>query len=162
MNALTVNLHLLLISFYNPQGSRKKIICEAKAFPSDRYALLSQIKFHGGDPETDLIEIEPRDGEELIRLEDVLSAIEETGEELATVMMGGVNYYTGQLHNLEAITNAAHKVGAKCGFDLAHAAGNVPLRLARFGCGLCMLVHIQVPQLWPGVSWRNLRSRKAP
>ena len=133
MNALTVNLHLLLISFYNPQGSRKKIICEAKAFPSDRYALLSQIKFHGGDPETDLIEIEPRDGEELIRLEDVLSAIEETGDELATVMMGGVNYYTGQLHNLEAITNAAHKVGAKCGFDLAHAAGNVPLKLHDLG-----------------------------
>ena len=133
MNALTVNLHLLLISFYNPQGSRKKIICEAKAFPSDRYALLSQIKFHGGDPETDLIEIEPRDGEELIHLEDVLSAIEETGEELATVMMGGVNYYTGQLHNLEAITNVAHKVGAKCGFDLAHAAGNVPLKLHDLG-----------------------------
>ena len=133
MNALTVNLHLLLISFYNPQGSRKKIICEAKAFPSDRYALLSQIKFHGGDPETDLLEIEPRDGEELIHLEDVLSAIEETGEELATVMMGGINYYTGQFHNLEAITNAAHKVGAKCGFDLAHAAGNVPLKLHDLG-----------------------------
>ena len=133
MNALTVNLHLLLISFYKPKGSRKKIICEAKAFPSDRYALLSQIKFHGGDPETDLLEIEPRDGEELIYLEDVLSAIEETGEELATVMMGGVNYYTGQLHNLEAITNAAHKVGAKCGFDLAHAAGNVPLKLHDLG-----------------------------
>ncbi len=133
MNALTVNLHLLLISFYNPQGSRKKIICEARAFPSDRYAVLSQIKFHGGDPETDLIEIQPRDGEELIRLEDVLSAIEETDDELATVMMGGVNYYTGQLHNLEAITNAAHKVGAKCGFDLAHAVGNVPLRLHDLG-----------------------------
>lgn len=129
MNALTVNLHLLLISFYNPKGSRKKIICEAKAFPSDRYALLSQIAFHGGDPATDLIEIAPRDGEELIDLDDVLKAIEEAGEDLATVMMGGVNYYTGQLHNLEAITKAAHNVGAMCGFDLAHAAGNVPLKL---------------------------------
>ena len=85
MNALTVNLHLLLISFYNPKGSRKKIICEAKAFPSDRYALLSQIAFHGGDPSTDLIEIAPRDGEELIDLDDVLTAIEKAGEDLATV-----------------------------------------------------------------------------
>ena len=133
MNALTVNLHLFLVSFYNPKGSRKKIICESKAFPSDRYALLSQIEFHGGNPETDLIEIVPREGEELILLEDVLIAIEETGDELATVMMGGVNYYTGQLHNLEAITNAAHEVGAFCGFDLAHAAGNVPLNLHDLG-----------------------------
>ncbi len=133
MNALTVNLHLLLVSFYNPQGSRRKIICEAKAFPSDRYALLSQIAFHGGNPDTDLIEVAPRDGENLIRLEDVLSAIEEAGEELATVMMGGVNYYTGQLHDLKAITDAAHDVGAMCGFDLAHAAGNVPLQLHEMG-----------------------------
>ena len=129
MNALTVNLHLLLISFYNPQGSRRKIICEAKAFPSDRYALLSQINFHGGNPDTDLIEISPREGEELIRLEDIISAINAAGEELATVMIGGVNYYTGQLHNMEEITKAAHKVGAMCGFDLAHAAGNIPLNL---------------------------------
>ena len=133
MNALTVNLHLLLVSFYNPQGSRRKIICEAKAFPSDRYSLLSQIAFHGGNPDTDLIEVAPRDGENLIRLEDVLSAIEEAGEELATVMMGGVNYYTGQLHDLKAITDAAHDVGAMCGFDLAHAAGNVPLQLHEMG-----------------------------
>jgi len=133
MNALTVNLHLLLVSFYTPKDSRKKIICEANAFPSDRYALLSQIEFHGGNPETDLIEIEPREGENLILLEDVLSAIEEAGDELKTVMMGGVNYYTGQLHNIEAITNAAHEVGAFCGFDLAHAAGNVPLNLHDLG-----------------------------
>ena len=133
MNALTVNLHLLLVSFYNPQGSRRKIICEAKAFPSDRYALLSQIAFHGGNPDTDLIEVAPRDGENLIRFEDVLSAIEEAGEELATVMMGGVNYYTGQLHDLKAITDAAQGVGAMCGFDLAHAAGNVPLQLHEMG-----------------------------
>tara|TARA_Y100000589_G_scaffold332359_1_gene392464 strand:- start:4374 stop:5648 length:1275 start_codon:yes stop_codon:yes gene_type:complete len=133
MNALTVNLHLLLVSFYSPKDSRKKIICEANAFPSDRYALLSQIEFHGGNPETDLIEIEPREGENLILLEDVLSAIEEAGDELKTVMMGGINYYTGQLHNIEAITNAAHEVGAFCGFDLAHAAGNVPLNLHDLG-----------------------------
>lgn len=133
MNALTVNLHLLLVSFYRPVGGRRKIICEAKAFPSDRYALLSQIAFHRGNPETDLIEIEPREGEELIHLEDILGAIIEAGEELATVMIGGVNYYTGQLHDLDAITKAAHGVGAMCGFDLAHAAGNVPLKLHDLG-----------------------------
>jgi kynureninase len=133
MNALTVNLHLLLISFYRPHGERTKIICEAKAFPSDRYALLSQIKFHGGDPDKDLIEIAPREGENTLRLEDILKAIEETGDELATVVIGGVNYYTGQLHDMKAITEAAHAVKAICGFDLAHAMGNVPLKLHEWG-----------------------------
>ena len=133
MNALTVNLHLLLVSFYRPHGKRTKILCEAKAFPSDRYALLSQIKFHGGDPDKDLIEIAPREGENTLRLEDILSAIEETGNELATVMIGGVNYYTGQLHDMKTITEAAHAVKAICGFDLAHAMGNVPLKLHEWG-----------------------------
>ena len=129
MNALTVNLHLLMISFYRPEGKRTKIICEAKAFPSDRYALLSQIRFHGGNPETDLIELSPRDGEHILRTEDILKAIEETGDELATVMIGGVNYYTGQFHELKKITEAAHAQDALCGFDLAHAMGNVKLEL---------------------------------
>lgn len=133
MNALTVNLHLLLVSFYRPSSKRTKIICEHKAFPSDRYALLSQIRFHGGDPSKDLIELAPRDGEHLLRLEDVESAIAEAGDELATVMIGGVNYYTGQLHNLERITKAAHRVGAICGFDLAHGVGNVPFKLHDWG-----------------------------
>lgn len=129
MNGLTVNLHLLLVSFYQPQGARRKLLCEAKAFPSDRYALCSQIRLHGGNPDTDLIEVAPREGEHLLRKEDVLAAIAEAGEELATVMMGGVNYYTGQLHDMQAIAEAAHNVGASCGFDLAHAMGNVPLGL---------------------------------
>lgn len=133
MNGLTVNLHLLLISFYQPKGKRRKLLCEAKAFPSDRYALCSQIRLHGGDPEQDLIELAPREGEHLLRLEDVLRAIKEAGEELATVMIGGVNYYTGQLHDMKAITAAAHQVGAMCGFDLAHAMGNVPLDLHHWG-----------------------------
>ncbi|PCJ81715.1 MAG: kynureninase [Bacteroidetes bacterium] len=129
MNALTVNLHLLLVSFYRPKGNRKKILCEAKAFPSDRYALLSQIDFHDGNPDLDLIELEPREGEHCLRLEDIEKAIFDIGEELATVMIGGVNYYTGQLHDLKSITSAAHKVGATCGFDLAHGMGNVPFEL---------------------------------
>ena len=129
MNGLTVNLHLLLISFYQPKGTRRKLLCEAKAFPSDRYALCSQIRLHGGDPDEDLIELTPRRGENLLRTEDVLRAIEDTGEELATVMIGGVNYYTGQLHDMKAITAAAHQAGAMCGFDLAHAMGNVHLDL---------------------------------
>ena len=133
MNALTVNLHLLLISFYRPSGRRTKIICEAKAFPSDRYALLSQIRFHGGNPDSDLIELSPREGEYLLRTEDILQAIEDAGEELATVMIGGVNYYTGQFHELKKITEAAHAQGAFCGFDLAHAMGNVKLELHNWG-----------------------------
>ena len=133
MNGLTVNLHLLLISFYQPKGQRRKLLCEAKAFPSDRYALCSQIKLHGGDPEEDLIELAPREGEHLLRTEDVLAAIAEAGDTLATVMMGGVNYYTGQLHDMQAIAEAAHKVGATCGFDLAHAMGNAPLHLHDWG-----------------------------
>lgn len=133
MNALTVNLHLLLISFYRPEGKRTKLICEAKAFPSDRYALLSQIRFHGGNPDTDLIELSPREGEHLLRTEDILRAIEEAGDSLATVMIGGVNYYTGQFHELNKITEAAHAKGALCGFDLAHAMGNVKLELHKWG-----------------------------
>ena len=129
MNGLTVNLHLLLISFYRPHGKRRKVLCEAKAFPSDRYALCSQIRLHGGDAATDLVELAPRQGEHVLRTEDVVAAIAEAGDELATVMIGGVNYYTGQLHDMAAITAAAHAVGATCGFDLAHAMGNVPLSL---------------------------------
>ena len=133
MNGLTVNLHLLLISFYQPIGNRTKIICEAKAFPSDRYALCSQIQLHGGNPDTDLVELTPREGEHLLRTEDIIAAIAETKDELATVMIGGVNYYTGQLHDMKAITSAAHEAGAMCGFDLAHAMGNVPLELNQWG-----------------------------
>lgn len=132
-HSLTTNLHLLMVSFYRPQGKRTKLIYEAKAFPSDQYALESQVKFHGLDIEKDLIEIAPRDGEHLIREEDILAKIAEVGEELALVMIGGVNYYTGQLFDMKKITDATHKVGAIAGFDLAHAAGNINLKLHDWG-----------------------------
>lgn len=132
-HSLTTNLHLLMVSFYQPSGKRTKILCEAKAFPSDQYALESQVKFHGLDVSTDLVEVAPREGEHLIREEDILAKIEELGEELAMVMIGGVNYYTGQLFDMEKITAAGHAVGAIVGFDLAHAAGNINLELNKWG-----------------------------
>ena len=132
MHSLTTNIHLLMVSFYQPTGNRTKILCEKKAFPSDQYALMSQLEFHGLSKEH-LIEVGPRDGEEVIRHEDILSAIEENKDELALVFMGGVNYYTGQFFNLEEITKAGHEAGAIVGFDLAHAAGNVNLSLHEWG-----------------------------
>ncbi len=132
-HSLTTNLHLLMVSFYQPKGKRTKILCEAKAFPSDQYALESQVRFHGLDLEEHLIEIAPRAGEQLIREEDILAKIEELGDELALVMIGGVNYYTGQLFDMQAITEAGHRVGALVGFDLAHAAGNINLKLHDWG-----------------------------
>lgn len=129
MNALTVNLHLLLVSFYRPEGKRRKILCEAKAFPSDQYALASQVRFHGGDPETDIIEIAPRDGTSVIEEADIEDVLRTCGDEIALVMMGGVQYFTGQWLDMDRITRAAHSAGAVCGFDLAHAVGNVPLQL---------------------------------
>lgn len=129
MNALTVNLHLLLVSFYRPEGKRKKIICEAKAFPSDQYALDSQVRFHGGIPEEDIIEVAPKPGSHCIEEADIEAAISACGDELALVMIGGVQYFTGQWMDMERIARAAHRVGALCGFDLAHAVGNVPMRL---------------------------------
>lgn len=128
-HSLTTNLHLLMVSFYQPVGKRTKILCEAKAFPSDQYALESQVKFHGFDPETHLVEVAPREGQNLIDEADILAKIAEVGDELALVMIGGVNYYTGQLFDMEKITKAGHAVGALVGFDLAHAAGNVILKL---------------------------------
>jgi len=129
MNQLTVNLHLLMVSFYRPTKQRYKIICEAKAFPSDQYAMESQVKYHGFKYEEAVIEVEPRAGEYAIRTEDILSTIQQHGDSVALVLFGGVNYYTGQFFDLEKITIAAHKVGAVAGFDLAHAAGNVKLQL---------------------------------
>ncbi len=133
MNHLTVNLHLLMISFFQPTATRYKIICEAKAFPSDQYAMQSQLKLHNLQKEDCLIEVHPRDGEEIIQHEDIIKAIEEHGSETALVLFSGVNYYTGQVFDMEAITAAAHKVGAFAGFDLAHAAGNIKLELHNWG-----------------------------
>lgn len=129
MNALTVNLHLMMVSFYRPEAERNKIVIERGAFPSDRYAVESQIKFHGLDPRVSLIELTPRQGESVLRTEDIIETIEREGESVALIMLGGVNYYTGQAFDMRAITEAGHKCGAVVGFDLAHAAGNLELHL---------------------------------
>ena len=131
MNGLTVNLHLMMVSFFRPDkaSGRTKILCEAKAFPSDQYAIESQLRFHGLDPNDHLIEIGPREGEHLIHHEDIYTAIEEHGDSIALIMIGGVNYYSGQVFDMRAITEAGHKAGAVVGFDLAHAAGNIRLQL---------------------------------
>lgn len=129
MNQLTVNLHLLMVSFYRPTAARYKIICEAKAFPSDQYALESQVRFHGFDPATAIIEVAPQPGEHVIRTEDIVQTIEQHADSTALVLFGGVNYYNGQVFDIPAITAAAHRAGALAGFDLAHAVGNVPLHL---------------------------------
>jgi len=129
MNTLTANLHLLMVSFYRPDAQRFKIIMEAGAFPSDQYAVESQVRFHGYVPDEAIVEIAPRPGEETLRTEDILDTIRQHGQQTALVMMCGVQYYTGQWMDVEAITREAHAVGALAGFDLAHAAGNVLLHL---------------------------------
>ena len=129
MNSLTTNIHLLFVSFYRPTKERYKIISEAKMFPSDRYLLETQARFHGFEPNDAIVEVQPRDGERLVREEDILAAIEAHADELALVFFGGVNYFTGQLFDMRRLTRAAHDAGAVAGFDLAHAAGNVPLAL---------------------------------
>ena len=129
MNTLTVNLHLMMVSFYRPTKNRYKIICEEKAFPSDQYMFQSQVQFHGYKSEDAIVEIKRREGEHNLRLEDILAKISEVGEALALVLIGGVNYYTGQVFDIKTITAAGHQVGATVGWDLAHAAGNIQLEL---------------------------------
>lgn len=129
MNQLTVNLHLLMVSFYRPTSKRYKIICEAKAFPSDQYAMQSQVSFHGFNPSDAIIEVAPQPGSHAITTEDILEAIRVHGNETALVLFGGVNYYNGQVFDMQAICKAAQQTGALCGFDLAHAAGNIHLEL---------------------------------
>ncbi|WP_443939178.1 kynureninase [Pedobacter sp. MW01-1-1] len=133
MNTLTVNLHLLMVSFYQPKGKRFKIIMEGGAFPSDQYAIESQVRFHGFDPKEAIIEVFPKEGSETLETADILAEINANRDEIALVLFGGINYYTGQWYNMEAITKAGHEIGALVGWDLAHAAGNVPLQLHDWG-----------------------------
>jgi kynureninase len=129
MNTLTTNLHLMMVSFYRPKGKRYKILIESSAFPSDQYAVESQVKFHGYNPEDAILELVPREGEVLYRVEDIEKLIHQHADELALLLFGGVNYYTGQVFPIETITGLAHDAGAIAGFDLAHAAGNILLNL---------------------------------
>jgi kynureninase len=151
MNQLTVNLHLMLVSFYQPQGKRTKILCEAKAFPSDQYMLQTHLRQRGFDPGATIIEVQPRNGEVQINEEDIIAAIEQYKDEIALVFWGGVNYYSGQLFNMEAITTAAHGIGAKVGFDLAHAAGNVALHLHKWNVDFPCWCNYKYLNAGPGV-----------
>ena len=129
MNSLTVNLHLLMVSFYQPKGTRRKIVIESDAFPSDQYAVASQVKFHGGDPETDILYWSPRQGEHTLHYEDLEAILHENKDEIALVFVGGVNYYTGQSFDLKRLADMSHSYGITCGVDLAHGAGNINYRL---------------------------------
>lgn len=129
MNSLTVNLHLMMVSFYRPTAARHAIVIEDTAFPSDSYAVRSQAAFHGFDPDRSVIRLGAREGETGLRSEDVVAFLREQGDKVALVMLGGVNYYSGELLDIPAITRAGREAGAVVGWDLAHAAGNVPLRL---------------------------------
>ncbi|HEX5541267.1 MAG TPA: kynureninase [Micromonospora sp.] len=133
MNSLTVNLHLLMVSFYRPAGSRTRIVIEDTAFPSDSYAVRSQARFHGLDPDTTVVRLRPRPGEDALRTEDVVAYLEAEGDNVALALLGGVNYLTGELMDIPAITAAGRAAGVIVGWDLAHAAGNVPLSLHDWG-----------------------------
>jgi kynureninase len=168
MNSLTVNLHLMMVTFYRPTPKRHKIMVEAGAFPSDQYAVKSQIQFHGFDPATSLMELRPRPSETLIRQEDIESLLEREGESVALVLLGGVNYATGQLFDMEAITRAGHTKGCMVAFDLAHAVGNVPLRLHEWNIDFAVWCSYKYLNGGPGcvggcfVHERHARSRDLP
>lgn len=129
MNSLTVNLHLLMVSFYRPTNKRHKILFDYSPFPSDRYAIASQVKFHGFEPEESMIELKPDGDGEIVSIENMQKILEEQGDQIAMILIGGVNYYTGQAYDIKKITAMGHAKGCIVGFDLAHAAGNLQLQL---------------------------------
>ena len=133
MNSLTVNLHLLMVSFYRPTSNRYKILFDYSPFPSDRYAIASQVKFHGYDPADAMIELIPDSSDELVSIDNIKNILETQGNEIALILIGGVNYYTGQLYDIKTITQLGHAHGCVVGFDLAHAAGNIDLHLHEDG-----------------------------
>ena len=133
MNSLTINLHMLLASFYQPRDQRRKIVMEDYAFSSDAYAIRSHVAFRGRDPDKDVIRLKPREGEDSLRTEDVVAVLRERGEEISTILFGAVNYYSGEFMDIPTITAAAHDVGAYAGWDLAHAAGNIPMNVHDWG-----------------------------
>ena len=150
MNTLTVNLHLLLVSFYRPAGGRTALLIERQAFPSDRYAAESQVRFHGLDPAQDLIELAPRNGEACLRTDDVVAAIERDGPRIATLLLPGVQYLTGQALDIAAITAAGRRAGCTVGWDLAHAIGNVTLHLHDVGADFAVWCHYKYLNGGPG------------
>jgi kynureninase len=152
MNTLTVNLHLLLVSFYRPAGDRTALLMERPAFPSDRYAAESQVRYHGLDPARDLIEIAPREGEQLLRTEDIVATIEREGPRIATILLPGVQYLTGQRLDIGAITAAGRRAGCAVGWDLAHAIGNVPLALHDAGVDFAAWCHYKYVNGGPGAA----------
>ncbi len=150
MNSLTVNLHLMMVSFYRPEGQRRKILIEAGAFPSDRHATYSQVIFNGGDPDRDLVELSPDEDSGLLDDRCIIEAIDAHHEELALVLLPGVQYRTGQRFDIAAITEAAHRHDIPIGWDLAHAAGNVPLALHDWDCDFAAWCHYKYCNSGPG------------
>jgi kynureninase len=150
MNTLGINLHLMMVSFYRPSAERPAILMEAGAFPTDRYALASQIRFHGFDPAHDLIELEGDAADGTLSLRAIEQALDEHGSRIALVMLPGVQYRTGQAFDLAAITELAHRAGCMVGFDLAHAVGNLPLKLHDSGADFAVWCSYKYLNAGPG------------
>lgn len=150
MNTLTANLHFMMVSFYQPTKTRYKIIIESDAFPSDKYAVESQLRHHGHSDKEGLILWKPRENEELLRYEDLEAILDEQGDQVALILIGGVNYYTGQYFDLKRITTLGHQYGCKVGFDCAHGAGNVPLNLHASGADFAIWCTYKYMNSGPG------------